>query len=348
MKKLRYIIFLVSLIIGINVVSCDKYDTIVVGQAFAPYNSLVTKFRQLVYVEFRNGDARVWGPCADLVESIIDDSHVTLTSSLDSLVVLAYGYAVNDSVLVSHGNISINSSQPYALYLKDLVLSSEDGPAIQSVGASDCYLVLPAKTLSKVYGSLSFGGSLIIDGEGALNVVADDASAISVSRGITCSYPVAVNLTSRTADGIQAKQGNIKIADGTWIIAASRHAFSTSAGQVILNGGKVYASAETGSIVSSPEGMGLVANATVCVGMSAKKSVVEEVERRQFVWNLQLPDTMSFDADSIVTILRDPNFSGNPIKLTTFAPAYTFHAPWVLVTDSLLTEADDIIFETLP
>ena len=347
MNKLKYLIFLVSLIVGVSVVSCDKYDTIVVGQAFAPYNSLVTKYRQLVYIEFRNGNARVWGPCADLVESSVDDSHVTLSSSLDSLVVFAYGYAVKDRDLVYKGNISINSSRPYALYLNDLVLSSDDGPAIQSIGTSDCYLVLPNKTLNKLYGSIVFSGPVIVDGEGTLSVDGENATALEARNGITCSYPVEMSLTSRSADGIHADNGNIKIADGTWTIAASRHAFSTSAGQVILNGGKVYASAQMGRIVSSPESMGLVANSALCVGMSALESVIDDTEMHQFILQAQLPDTMSFEADSVVAILRDPNFSGKPVRLATYTPAYSFRAPWFLVTDSLLSEVDDVIFERM-
>ena len=341
MNKLKYLLYLFAGLISVSIASCDKYDTIVMGQDFAPVNSLVTNFRQLVYVEYCNGKARVWGPCADRVESSVEDSHVMVNSDLDSLVVFAYGYAIEDSLNVFQGSLTVNSTHPYALYLSNLSLRSDEGPAIQSQGSSDCFFVLPPKSQNIIYGDVAFGGSVIFDGEGSLSVESQSGTALSARGSITCSYPVVVSLMSGSADGIHSDNGNIKIADGTWTIAASRHAFSTAAGQVILNGGKIQASAKGGSFVSSVGGKGLVASGTSCVGVSALKSDVDE-DMRQFVWQVEMSDLM-LDADSLVTIMRDPNFAGNPVPLTTFTPAFSFQSPWVLVSDSLVTEVDDVI-----
>lgn len=344
MNKLKYIVFFVIVLLSASIVSCDKYDTIVVGQEFAPYNSLVTKFRQLVYIEFSNGKARVWGPCANRVESSIDNSRVSIKSDLDSLVVFAYGFAAQNREADFDGNITIDSSKPYAIYLNGLTLNSDEGQAIQSLGTGDCYLVLPQKSNNVLIGGASFNGSLIIDGEGQLIIHGLSNAALSAYGPITCSFPVDLILSSLDSDGIHSDNGNIKIAEGIWHINAARNAFSTPNGQVILNGGQVYASAEAGSIVSSPAGKGLLASDVSCIGISAKPSPLETENARQFVWQAEMKN-LELNADSLVRISVDHNFSGDTVNLMSHTPGYIFQSPWILISNPSLSETDDLIVE---
>lgn len=340
MNRLKYIIFLFVVFLSVAVVSCDKYNSIVVGEKFAPYNSLVTKFRQLVYIEFREGNTKVWGPCADLVTTEINDSHVTIQSDLDSLVVFAYGSALKDRDMVYKGNITINSSRPYAIYLNGLSLSSDEGPAINSVGKEDCYLVLCEKKDNILYGSASFNGSLIIDGGGNLTINGEKSTALSAQGSITCSYPAKINIGSQALDGVHTEKGDIKIADGTWNINVAGNAFSTTEGQVILNGGTIYASAQSGSFVSAPEEKGLVVSESTVIGVSVKKSPLYS-EMRQFIWQAKVQGLV-LEADSMVTINKIPNTDTTPIKLSTFKPAYDFKSPWLVVSVPSLVEADEV------
>ena len=320
--------------------SCDKYNTDVIGEKFAPINSLVTKFRQLVYVEYQDGKAKVWGPYADLVDFDIDGSSVSIKSDLDSLVVVAYGYAVEDSVHVFSGNLSINSTMPYALYLNNLQIQSESGVAIQSLGSSECFLVVPDKGKNKIIGGFSSEGPVIFDGKGSLDILAEN-TALTAKRGMTCSYPLTVNIESKSGDGVHVENGDVKIADGTWNVKAGNNAFSNVEGQVILNGGKVIGYAQNGSFVSTPESFGIVVNECSCIGVGATASVLAP-EQRQFVWHLQI-DYMSFTKGQKVTINRMPNGDdAKPSKLETITPEFDYKTPWLLISNASLKEVDSV------
>ena len=69
---------------------CSDYDTHTIGQNFAPANSLVSQFVHPVYVEYREGGVRIWGPWADAVVADVvafvfnetDDSMATLSTPM--------------------------------------------------------------------------------------------------------------------------------------------------------------------------------------------------------------------------------------------------------------------------
>lgn len=344
MNRLKYIIFLISVFFSVSLVSCDQYNTDVVGEKFAPYNSLVTKFRQPVYVEYKDGKAKVWGPYADMVDVKVDDSNVYIQSDLDSLVVFAYGYAVKERDFVYHGSLSINSDGPYALYLSGLNLMSVEGPSIQSLGTKECFLVLTDKAQNRLNGQFITNGPLIIDGGGNLQIETNDETALLAKGGLTCSYPVKVRLLSDKGDGLHVDNSDVKIADGEWTIKAGKNAISNATGQVIINGGKVYGHALNGSFVSTSSAKGLVTNETTCIAVAGKESSLLE-EERQFIWQAKV-DTLAVSADSIIVINRIPSSdNGNLEEIAKFKPAYNFDTPWVLISVPSLKETDWVTFK---
>ena len=342
MIKLRSILY-VLVVMLVAMVSCDEYDTNVMGEKFFPYNSLVTKFRQLVYVEYKDGKARVWGPYAEKVEYDVDGSHVSIKSDLDSLVVFAFGYAMSDSVNSFEGDLSVNSARPYALYLGNLSLESESGTAIKSTGVSDCYIVLPDKSKNQLKGALNVAGALILDGKGALDIKTGQNTALVASGGLTCSYNVSISIASESGNGVHVENSDLKIADGNWTIKAGNDAISNASGSVILNGGKIYGHSKNGSFVMSPIDKGLVAHHTSCIAVSARASVLAE-EARQFIWQAQV-DTLSLQADSTFTINRTPSTSKTEKEFAKFTPAFDYKTPWVLISDSTLIETDWVTFQ---
>lgn len=344
MNRLKYIIFLISVFFSVSVVSCDQYNTEVVGEKFAPYNSLVTMFRQLVYVEYKDGKAKVWGPYAKEVDVKVEDSNVYIQSDLDSLVVFAYGNAVKERDNVYHGSLSINSDGPYALYLSGLNLMSVEGPAIQSLGSKECFLVLTDKSQNRLNGQFITNGPLIIDGGGSLQIEETDETALLAKGGLTCSYPVKVRLLSENGDGLHVDNSDVKIADGEWTIKAGKNAISNTSGQVIINGGKVYGHALDGSFVTTSSTKGLVTNESTCIAVAGKESSLF-AEERQFIWQAKV-DTLALSADSVLVINRIPSSDDvKTIEIAKFKPAYNYETPWLLISVPSLIETDWVTFK---
>lgn len=336
MKLIRDIFFI--LVFGLTLFSaCDKYDTDVMGENFTPYNSLVTRYKQLVYVEYREGKAKVWGPYAKLVDADINGLDVSISSSLDSLVVLAYG---NSGEEAGPGSITINSTNSYAIYFSGLNLNNESGTTFKSLGTETCFLVLPTKSQNNLTGSFEVASPLIIDGGGTLNIKSIDNVALSAKGGITCSYPVTINISSENNDGVRADNGEIKIADGKWNVTAGNNAFN--AGQnIILNGGQIRGNAKTGSFALTPSDMGLVANETNCIAIAAKESTLGE--ENQFIWQDMVTE-VSCKAGTAITINRLDN-QDKKSKFATFTPAFSYTSPWIIVANTSLSDADWLTFE---
>lgn len=341
MKKLINILLLLIAVLPL-VVACDEYNSDVMGEGFAPYNSLVTKYRQQVYVEFKDGGARVWGRHADKVDYQINGSSVSITSNLDSLAIFAYGHATKDDEFDFEGSLEINSSKSYALYLTGLSLRCEDRAAIKSVGNSECFLVLTDKSQNHINGSIESDGAFIFDGAGSLNIESENSAALTANGGCTCSYPVKVNIVSKNAGALKLGKGGMRIADGTWSIKSKGDVFDVQDDYVAIYGGKVVAQSESGKFVNAAADKGLLTNSSECFAIAAEKSVLVEPER-QFIWQARV-DTLALETTIPIEINRTPNNSTKPVKLTTITPAFNFDTPWILISNETLVEEDLVTF----
>lgn len=329
MKKYGYI--LLSLILLLQTLSaCSEFDTHSLGQKFNPYNSFVTKFRQLVYVEYKDGVAEVWGPCANRVEvNIESESHVSIKSDLDSLVVVAYGFAAHDTirdvkdktivlgVVDYHGDLSIESNKPYALYLTGLQLNSETGTALYCKGSGDCFLVLTDKANNILNGACEFDGPLLFDGKGSLTINTTDRDALVARKGLTCGYPISANLRSREGNALSVKGGELKIADGKWNIQSGAKAILSADQTVVINGG-------------------------TCYGIGSKPLDVK-FDGNQFTWHAPA-DTLSFQADSIYQVGRmglNDTIAKPMVKLKSLFDQPT---PFVMMSNGIVADGDIITF----
>lgn len=334
MNRLKYILSLIVVIFSM-LCSCDKYNTDVMGESFVPYNSLVTRYRQLVYVEYKFGSAKVWGPYADMIDWTIEGTDVSIVSDLDSLVVFTYGDAMGDKENPMDGSLTINSSFPYALYLTGLYIQSNNDVAIHSKSKEECYLVLTDKAQNRLNGSFVTEGPLIIDGRGNLNIKAHN-DALTAKSGLVCSYEVKVNIESEAGDGIHAEQNEIKFAEGTWKIKAAKNAISNTSGNVVLNGGTVNANAEKGSFVSAAQGVS--ANQSTCIAIASEASDLADLQR-QFIWLAQV-DTLTVTAKETLKIEVTPNTAMTSTKLATFTPEFDYKTPWIFIAHPSLGESD--------
>lgn len=328
MKKYKYIIFSILTLLWVFT-ACSEFDSIGLGKSFKPYNSLVTKFRQLVYVEYSEGNARVWGPCADRVEaSIGEDSQVTIKSDLDSLVVIAYGFAAHDTirdtkdkttvigVVDYHGSLSIESKNPYALYLTNLVLNSSNGTAIHSLGKGDCFLVLTDQSENILKGSCVFEGHLLLDGKGDLTINTTETNALSAKGGLTCSYPVTVHLRSQNGNGLHVEGGELKIADGGWNIQSGTKSILEVDRPVVINAG-------------------------TCYGIGAKSSQVK-FEGNQYA--CEIPSNLAFMADSIYSGNRMGSQDTVAIEMFRLTPVFDQPNPLVFISNNILLDGDIVTF----
>ena len=329
MTKIRNVLLFV-LFAHLTVTACKEFDTNSVGTQFHPYNSFVTKFRQLVYVEYKDGTADVWGPCADRVEyEVKDSSHVLIKSDLDSLVVVAYGFAAHDTirdekektkvlgVVDYHGNLDIFSNKPFALYLTGLKMNSDTETAIQTSGAGDCFLVLTDKADNQLNGACVFGGQLLFDGKGSLTINTKKTDALVAKKGLTCSYPVSVNIRSLEGKGVKVESGELKIADGTWDIQSRDNEILSATQTVIMNGGN-------------------------CYGIGAKHSDVT-FGGNYFTWIASI-DTVSFQKDSIYAVQRYRIEEPNPVAVCNLKSVFDQTAPHILTANAKIEKGDLLTF----
>ena len=329
MSKIRYFAFSLLLILFV-IPACKEFNTDVNGKQFKPYNSFVTKFRQLVYVEYKDGYAEVWGPCADRVDVLVDEaSHVTIKSDLDSLVVVAYGFAAHDTIFDEkdktkmkevvdyHGALSIVSAKPFALYLTGLKMNSDSKTAVSCEGQGDCFLVLTDKANNLINGAFEFNGHLFFDGKGSLTVTTDSIDALVAKNGLTCSYPVSVNLRSQNGRGLFVAGKELKIADGKWNIQSGSNAILSTEMSVTINGG-------------------------TCYGVGAKKS--ENVfTGNQFTWQARV-DSIPFQKDSIYSVGRMGGQDTKATEMFKLKSLYDQAKPWVLISNDKLKDGDMVTF----
>ena len=259
------ILFALILVMFCALPGCDDYDTDVVGTAFSPYNSLVSRFTYPVFVEFRGGGVRVWGPNAHLVSQQRNGARITITSDNDSLALVVYGNAVGDSVKPLDGQLRVEMEHDFALYLKGLYLHSAKGPAIEvQADEANCYLVVTNSSTNvlsdSVYetqyadghiqeadGCLYVSGMLYFDGKGTLTLNNralprwdsdwNDSiytHAIYARGGLICNYALTANLTSLYGDAIHTGGSQVRLLKGTWNLYPGRDTINTEGAPVII------------------------------------------------------------------------------------------------------------------
>jgi len=268
----KIIILIISILALSSVPGCDDYDTDVLGTNFYPLNSLVSSYVHAVYVEYRDGGVRIWGPNADLVTAHSDGGRLTISSDDDSLALVVYGDAVGDTLNPMDGQLKINMERDFALYLNGLVLHSHQGPAVE-IQADDhiCYLVVPKNSknilsdslyttqyldgsIQEADGCFYMSGQLYMDGLGTLtlNNVAHPrydydlgdsiyTHALYARGGLICNYALTAILSSKYGDAIHTAGAEVKLVKGTWKLYPGRDTINTEeAGFTIGETAKVY------------------------------------------------------------------------------------------------------------
>lgn len=243
--------------------ACSEYNTDVLGDNFKPANSLVSRYTHAVYLEFREGEVRAWGPYCDDIILTADGAHASITSTSDSLCIIAYGDAMGDSLATYHGQLSICSQHDYALYLNGLKLFSDNGPAIESQTSARCILVVcngSKNTLQDTCytarigsegaveafdGCLFVRGQLVFDGTGELNIYSNALArydavlgdsvyqhAIYASGGMICNYSVKGNLYASSGDAIHTLGTEVNLVKGTWKLYPSHLGINSEDGLI--------------------------------------------------------------------------------------------------------------------
>ena len=255
----------ISLLTILVASGCSEYDTDTIGQEFAPVNSLVSQFVHPVYVEYREGGVRIWGPYSDVVSANADGARLSITSADDSLALFVYGNAVGDSLNPLDGQLRIDIDRDFALYLNGLSLHSTSGPAIE-VQADDhiCYIVVTAGSTNAlsdtIYqtqyrngamleadGCLYVSGQLYFDGRGTLSVrnaapARWDADwgdsiythALYARGGMVCNYALTANLTSLHGDAIHTAGAEVKLVKGTWNLYPARDTINSAGAEIAI------------------------------------------------------------------------------------------------------------------
>ena len=223
--------------------SCEDYDTHHdKGTSFEPYNSQVSRFAHPVYIEYKRGGARVWGPCSDSIQVEHDGARMRVSTSADSLAIFVYGNAVGDTLQPLHGQLQIESKRNFALYLNGLCLRSNFGPALQvEVVGDTCFLVIPGGSKNVLSDTLyaadapieqraclSVEGHLYLIGTGALTLrnmaspvmLSETDSLLShallSSGNVLCNNSLTARFISRYGDVIHTEGGEVRLLRGTW------------------------------------------------------------------------------------------------------------------------------------
>ena len=320
--------------------SCSEWDTDSLGTSFTPANSVVRIYNNLVYVEYANAQARVWGPAADQVNSTTDGSHVTIRSEAQNVAYFVYGYNT-DSLGTSDGSLTIESRASYALYLEGLSLRSQQGPVFQSTGNDDCHIVLSKNTVNHLYGAIQVGGRLTLSGSGALFVDSQPTSITATM--LQCQYAVKVNVTSTQGDGIHLTEGLMRATDGTWNINAARNAIC-SADSILIFGGTWRGTAREGSFLDAKAPV-VLQKPNMIVASAWSNNVLDSLavaaryDSVQSVWEEQV-DTLTLQADTTYTIRRNSSTS----SVATFTPRQTLTGPYILVTNGTVLASDTLHF----
>lgn len=339
--------------------SCDKYNSESVGSKFFPANSVVRNFTHSVYVEFSQGDVRVWGAYTKEVDVSGDGQHLILTNNSDSLALVIYGFpSQNDSAALTDYSITIEGDHAYALYLNKLNLCSQKQPAIRSASNGICYLVLPKGSknqLRSVQAPAVFehNGELVITGEGELslsNLVSNQhqepaltsSAALLVCGGLLCQYNVKLTMSCPEGDAIRVSDGPIRSSLGSWNLIAGQHAISNTNDSIVLIAGEYSGIAHNGKFFDNR--IGAVIRQAKVEGLSGMASdLLDTLTLHQhydstYVALQQHFEDISLKADSLVNI----SVKGSSSSIAKFTPRYQMQSPWVVIANSSLQETDTL------
>lgn len=333
---------LLALLLLLVLPSCSDWNTETIGTAFTPANSIVRVYNNLVYIEYANPGARVWGPAAEQVTSTVNGNHVTIQSDAQNIAYFVYGYAAsNDTLGISDGSLSIQSKVSYALYLEGLSLRSQNGPVFESLGDDECHIVLSTNSVNHLYGAIRVGGNMSLSGKGTLTIDCD-TTCITASM-LQCQYAVKVNLTSTKGDGIYLTKGVMRSTSGTWNINAGRNAICSS-DSILIFGGTYRGTALQGAFLDAKAPV-VIQKPDMIVASAWSNNPLDSVavayryDSVQSVWEEQV-DTLTLMADTTYTIRRNSSSS----SVGKFTPHQTISAPYVLVTNGTVLRTDTLHF----
>lgn len=328
-------------IVGCVLSACSEWNTESLGSKFVPSNSQVRAFTHLVYVEYTADGARVWGPAAGEVTASVNDLHVAIDNTGDSLAIFAYGYpAAKDTLALVDATLSVKSPSAYALYMGGLSLRGQSGPVFESVGDAPCYVVLPQGSKNQLYGHVEIGGPLYVTGRGALTI--DAQSTCLTAASLQCQYGVTVTINSAEGDGI-ALSGPMRSSQGTWTINARQHAV-TSPDSIVLIAGTYKGTAEQGAFFHAGDGV-VVRRPTLMTASNSSSHIIDSTllamryDSIQPIWEACI-DTLNFEADSTYNIYV------NQAKTSSrkFVPQRSVAKPWFLVSDGVILSSDTLHF----
>lgn len=288
-------------------------------------------------------------------------SHISIRSEAEGIAYFLYGGIVpkinSKTGIETHyyGKLSIDSRHDYALYLNGARLHSYEGPALESKSDATCYLVLCNGSKNFLYDSPNYlsaattpacfysNGDIILDGAGSLTITshgelsaADGLYAHALQAGsLTCGYDIRLTLTA-AGDAIHASSTDITIKRGIWDITAGGNGLSSMNGEIYLDGGTLYGTAERGSFIYTPTGDGLMIDSAVCFAASALPSDIN-AQYGQRIWQQEC-DTITLKNDTLITAY------GKSGKLASFTPHRSLFSPWILLSTPAVQDNDSITF----
>lgn len=264
-KAIIYITTILALLVSFA--SCSEWNTDSLGTKFVPANSQVRNFRRQVFVEFSPHSARVWGEASELVETSIEGSHVRLSFNKDSIALFVYGYTTADTTTVGgDASLTINAKTKtgYALYLNGTSIYNPHGPAIQSLGNEQCFVVLSSNSRNSLTSADMDGavgnanaclyceGAMQLSGSGTLNInnlSKNPALSNAISaKSFGCSYNIIANIKSEAGNAILS-QYDIVISNGKWVILS--YLSNIKAQIVQLIAGTFQAHCQKGSFIET-------------------------------------------------------------------------------------------------
>lgn len=326
---------LFSLMWTVLLTACSEWDTHTMGSKFVPANSEVRKFTHPLYIEYSADGAKVWGPAADEVTADVDGHCVSIHNLSDSLAIFAYGYA---DKYTDNGNLSIQSSQPYALYLTDLSLRSQSSPVITSDHA--CHIVLSPNSKNQLFGQINIQGDLTLSGNKGELIIENDATCISAAS-LSCQYSVVVTLKSKNGNGICLYDGAMR-STGTWNFQTAQPAIA-SPDSIVLREGNYQGTTTSGAFFSSSRGLlhqmtNILVAAQDC-SLLADTAIMNHLESVMPLCQQQLVG-VTLEADSSYNVL----INSSTTALTKFTPSQTLKDPWVIYTNAFISASDTLHF----
>ena len=214
MKK----IFLL-LIAAVTIVACKNDDTDFSSYTNGSSSSSSTDpipedAIKVISITYNGGSVTVSGDDANYVT--INGADVTVTSEIDSLLLILSGTTTDGSLLV-------NRQKKYGIKLNGVSINNVDGPAINNQGSKYLYLEVAGGTTNtltdgttyteQVYdqkGAFFSEGEMYLYGTGTLNVTGNCRHAIACDDFIVIDDNVTLNVKSPSGSGI-------KVNDGLWI-----------------------------------------------------------------------------------------------------------------------------------